>query len=131
MIPSSLKSLHILNIILLLDMELIKFISNSVGFCFILLTVSSVLQMPLSYIRCHLWIVDLSVCTTVFLRRLFLMPMCSNLLPTLFTINFRVSDFMLRKIHIIEWLHKEIREIPCKQLNITPESSRAKRWNHI
>ena len=54
-----LSSLYILDISPLLDVELVKVFSQSVGYCFVLLTVSFALQKLYNFMRPHLLIHDL------------------------------------------------------------------------
>jgi hypothetical protein len=54
-----LSFLHILNIISLWDVGLVRIFSQSVGCCFVLLTVSFALQKLCNFMRSHLSIIDL------------------------------------------------------------------------
>jgi hypothetical protein len=55
----SLPSLYILNIGPLSDVELVEIFSQSVGYCFVLLTVFSFLQNLCNFMRLHLSTPDL------------------------------------------------------------------------
>ena len=57
---SFLSTLYILDISPLLDLELVKILSQSVGGLFVLLTVSFVLQKLCNFMRSHLLILDLT-----------------------------------------------------------------------
>ena len=94
-----LSSLYILEIRPLSDMGLVKIFSHSVGYCFVLLTVSFALQKLLSFRRSHLLIVSLSVCAAgVIFKKWSLVPMCLSVLPTFSSMMFSVTDFMLRSM---------------------------------
>ena len=88
------SSLYVLTISPLSDVELIKIFLQSVGCCFVLLTVSFSLQKLFNFIRSHLSILDLktlfiSVCSGNF-------P-CAHVfeaLPTISSIRLSVSSFM-------------------------------------
>jgi hypothetical protein len=77
-----LRFLYIFDIIFLLDFELMKNISHSVGYCVVLLMASFALQKFFSLIRSHLLIVVvLSVCFIhVLFRKLSPMATCSRIL---------------------------------------------------
>jgi hypothetical protein len=59
-VSNFLNSLYILDITPLSDMGLVKIFPQSVGSCFVLVTVSFDLQMLFSFMRFHLLILDLS-----------------------------------------------------------------------
>ena len=79
---------------------LLKIFSHSVGCRFVLLTVSFALQKLLSFRRrSYLLIIALSVCATgVIFSKWSPVPMHSRPLPTLPSIGFSVTGFMLRSL---------------------------------
>ena len=94
-----LSSLYILEISLLSDMGLVKIFSHSVGYHFVLLTLSSALQNFLSFRRSCLLIVSLSICATgVLFKKWFTVPMHSNVLAIFFFMRFSMVGFILRSL---------------------------------
>jgi hypothetical protein len=90
-----LSSLCIVNITSLLDIELIKIFSQSVGCLCVLLTVSFALQKLCNFMRSHLLIPDLTAqAIGVLFRNFSPMPISSRLFPTSSSISFSVSGFM-------------------------------------
>ena len=97
--PSFLSSLYILEIRPLSDAGLVKIFSQSVGYLFVLMTVSFALQKLLSFRRSHLFIVALIVCATgVLPRKWSPVPMSCRLLPTFSSIRFNVVRLILRSL---------------------------------
>jgi hypothetical protein len=91
---SFLSSLYILDISPLSDLGLVKFLSQSVGGLFVLLTVSFVLQKLCSFMRSHLSILDLTAqAIAVLFRNFSPVPISSRLFPTFSSINFSVSGY--------------------------------------
>ena len=94
-----LSSLYILEISPLSDVGLVKIFSHSVGFCFVLLTMSFALQKLYSFRMSHLLIVSLSVCAAgVIFRKWPPVPMHSSVLHTFSSVRFSVAGFMLRSL---------------------------------
>jgi hypothetical protein len=87
-----LSSLYIFNIIPLSDLGLVKIFSQSLGCCFVLLTVSFALQKLCNFMRSHLLIIG------VLSRKFSPVPICSRLFPTFSCISFSVSGFMWRSL---------------------------------
>ena len=84
-----LSSLYILEIRSLSDVGLVKIFSHSVGYRFVLLTMSFALQKLFSFRRFHLLIVFLSVCATgVIFRKWSPVSMCSSAFDILISIIF-------------------------------------------
>jgi hypothetical protein len=82
-------------IIPLSDLGLVKIFSQSVGYHFVLLTVSFVLQKLCNFKKSHLSILDLTAQAIAILsRNLSPVPISSRLSPTFSSIRFRVSGFM-------------------------------------
>jgi hypothetical protein len=78
-----LSSLYILDISPLSDLGLVKFLSQSVGGLFVLLTVSFALQKLCSFMRSHLSILDLTAqAIAVLFRNFSPVPTSSRLFPT-------------------------------------------------
>ena len=83
-----LNYLYILDISTLSDVGLVKIFSQSVGCCFVLMTVSFDLQKLFSFMRSHLLILDLSAWAIgVLFRKLSPVLMSSGLLPTFFLLD--------------------------------------------
>ena len=90
-----LRSLNILDISPLLDVGLIKIISQSVGGHFVSLTVSFSLQKLCNFTRSHLSMLYLTIQAIAVLFRDFSpVPISSRLFPTFSSISFSVSGFM-------------------------------------
>ena len=87
-----LSSLYILEIRLLSDMGLVKIFFHSVGWCFVLLTVSFALQKLFSFRGSHSLIVSVSVCAAWFIfKKWSPVPMCLSVFPTFSFIRFSVA----------------------------------------
>ena len=83
----------------LLDMELVKIFSHSVGCCFVLLTVSFALQKLFSFMRSHLLIVDFYASAIGVLHsKQPPVSVHSRLFPTFSSIRFNVSVFMFMSL---------------------------------
>jgi hypothetical protein len=94
-----LSSLCILDISPLLDLGLVKIFSQSVGYLFVLMIMSFVLEKLCNFMRFHLLILDLTVkAIGVLFRNFPLVPICSRLFPTFSSISFSVSGFKLRSL---------------------------------
>jgi hypothetical protein len=92
-----LSSLYILDISPLLDLGLIKILSQSVGVLFVLLTVSFALQRLYNFMRSHLSSLDLTAQAIVVLfRKISPVPISLRLFPNFSSISFSVSGFMWR-----------------------------------
>jgi hypothetical protein len=90
------KFLYIFWILALYQM-FVKIFSQSVGWHFVLLTVSFALQKLLSFMKSHLSIVDLkawAIC--VLFRKFILVLMCSMFFLNFSSIRLSVSGFMIR-----------------------------------
>jgi hypothetical protein len=97
---SFLSSLYILDISPLSDLGLLKILSQSVGGCYVLLTVSFGLQKKFcNFTRSYLSILDLTAQAIAVLFRYFL-PVSISLrfFPTFCSMNFSVSGFMWRSL---------------------------------
>ena len=106
-----LSSLYVLEISPLSDVGLVKIFCHSVGYHFVLLTESFVLQKLFSFRRSHLLIVSLSVFAAGFIfKKWSPVPMRSSVLPTFSSIKFSVPYFMLRSlIHLdLSFVHGDI-----------------------
>ena len=92
------SSLYILDISPLSNLysrDWVKIFPQSLGCCFVLLSVSFALQKTCNFMRSHLSILDLRVQAIGDLFRNFPpVPMCSRLFPTFSSISFNVSGFM-------------------------------------
>ena len=89
-----LNSLYILDISPLSDVGFIKVFSQSVGCCFVLLSVSFPLQKLCNFMRSHLLILDLTAKAIVDLfRNFFPVSISLRVFPT-FSLCFSVSGFM-------------------------------------
>ena len=76
-----------------------KIISQSVGCCSVLLTVSFVLHKLFNFMRSHLSTVDLRArAIYVLFSELSPVPMSSRLFPTFSSMRFSVSSFMLSSL---------------------------------
>ena len=96
---SFLSSLYILEIRPSSDEGFVKIFSQSEGSLFVLLTVSFALQKLLSFSRSHLFIDSLIDCTPgVLLRKWSPVPISCRLLPTFFSIRFKVVGLMLMSL---------------------------------
>jgi hypothetical protein len=92
-------SLYILDIIPLLDLGLVKILSQSIGGLFVLLTVSFALRKLCNFMRSHLSILDLTAqAITVLFRNFSPVSISSRLSPTFSSINFIVSGLMWRSL---------------------------------
>ena len=99
LLTNYLSSLYILEIRPLSNVGLVKIFSHSVGYRFVLLTMSFALQKLFSFRRSHLLIVSLSVCATgVIFRKWSPVSAHSNVLPTFFAMRLSVVGFMLRSL---------------------------------
>ena len=88
-----LSSLYLLGISPILDVKLV-IVFQSVGCCFVLLTVSFALQKLCSFMRFYFLIVDLRAqAIGVLFRKISVVPMCLKFFPTFFSIRFSVSCF--------------------------------------
>jgi hypothetical protein len=97
-----LRSLYIFDISPLLDLGLLKNLSQSVGGLFVLLTVSFDLQKLCNFMRSYLSILDLTAqAIAVLFRKFSPVPISSKLFPTFSCISFSVSGFMwISLIHL-------------------------------
>jgi hypothetical protein len=94
-----LSSLYVLEISPLSDLGLVKIIFQSVGYLFVLLTVSFALQKLCNFMRSHLSILDLTAQATATLFRNFShVPISSRLSPTFSSISFSVYGFLWRSL---------------------------------
>ena len=94
-----LSSLYIWKISALSDVGLLKIFSHSVGWHFVLLTVSFVLQKLFSFMRVYLLIIDLRVCvTSILFKKLSPVLIHLRLFPTFSPIRLSVTWFMLRSL---------------------------------
>jgi hypothetical protein len=93
---SLLSDLYILDISPLLDLGLVKILSQSVGGVFVLMTVSFTLQRRCSFMRSCLSVLDLPAQAIAVLFRIFFspVPISFRFFPTFSFINFTVSGFM-------------------------------------
>ena len=99
-----LSSLYILDISPLSDVVFVKIFSQSLGFCFVLLTVSFALQKLFNFMRSHLSTVDLRAQAISVLFRTFPpVPMCSRLYPHFLSIRFSVSRFMWKSLFHLDF----------------------------
>jgi hypothetical protein len=90
-----LSSLYIWDIYLLLNVGLVKIVSQSVGCHFLLLTVAFALQKLCNFVRSHLSIVDFRAYAIGALFRKFSpVPMCLRLFAPFCSVSFNVSGFM-------------------------------------
>ena len=82
-------------VLFLLNLGLVKILSQCVGGLFVLLTVSYALQKLCSFMRSHLSILDLTAQTIAVLFRNFSsVPISSRLFPTFSSVSFSVSGFI-------------------------------------
>jgi hypothetical protein len=104
-----LGTLYILDISSLLDLGVVRVSSQSVGCCFVLLTLSFAFQKLCNFMRSYLSILDLTAqAIAVLFRNLSPAPISSRLFHTYSSISFSISGFMWSSlIHLA--LHKEIR----------------------
>jgi hypothetical protein len=94
-----LSFLYIVDIRPLSDKGLVKIFSQSVGCCFAQLIVSFALWTLLSFMRSHVSIVYLRAWSiSVPFRNVSPVPMCLRLFPTLSSIKFSLSTFMLKSL---------------------------------
>jgi hypothetical protein len=92
---SFLSSLYILDISPLLDLGLVKILSQSVGALFVLLMVSFALQKLCNFMRSHLSIINLTAQAIALLfSNISPVPISSRLFSTFSCISFTVSGFM-------------------------------------
>jgi hypothetical protein len=90
-----LSSLYKLDISPLSDVRLVKTFSWSVGYPFVLLTVSVAIQKLCNFMRSHLSILDLTEQAIAVLFRTFSpVPISLRVFPTFSSISFSVSGFM-------------------------------------
>jgi hypothetical protein len=102
---SFLSSLYILDISPLLDLGLVKILSQFVGGLFVLLTVSFALQKLCYFMRYHLSILDFTAqAIAVLFRNFSPVPIALRLFPTFSSISFSVFDFMWSSL-----IHLELR----------------------
>ena len=81
------------------DVGLVKILCKSVGYPFVLLSVSFTFQKLCSFMRFHLSVVDLRVwAICVLFRDLSPVPMHSKVFPTFSSMKFSVSSFMLSSL---------------------------------
>ena len=92
-----LSSLYILEISLLSDMGLVKIFSYSVGYHFVLLTVSFALQKLLSFRRSHLLLLSVSVLLVLYLWSCFLYQSVQDYF-SLSSMRFSMPGFILRSL---------------------------------
>jgi hypothetical protein len=106
-----LSSLYILDISPLSDLGLVKNLSQSVGYLFVLLTVPFALQKLCNFMRFHLMILHLTAqAIAVLSRKLSPVSISSRFSPTLYSISFSVNGFMWSSlIHLVLSFLKEIR----------------------
>jgi len=90
-----LSSLYILDISPISDVGLVNIFFQSVGYCFVLWTVSFALQKLCNFMRPHFSILDLGakVIGVLFIK-LSHVPMYPREIPTFSCISFSVSGFM-------------------------------------
>ena len=87
----------------LLNVRLLKHFSHSVGCCFVLLTVSFASKKLLSFMRSHLLMVYLSMCSIGILFRNFsLVAMSSRLFPVFSSMWLNRSSFKLQSLIHLE-----------------------------
>jgi hypothetical protein len=92
-----------MDISLLSAIGLLKIFSQSVGYCFVLLTVSFALQKLWDFMRSYLSIVDVrALAIGVLFKKFPPVPMSSRLFPTF--ISFNVSGFMWRSLIHLDYV---------------------------
>ena len=81
------------------DVGIVKIFSNSVGFLFVLLTVSFALQKCFNFRKSHLFIIALSICAaSVIVRKWSPVPIHWRIIPTFSCTSFSVVRFILRSL---------------------------------
>ena len=79
-----------------------KIFSHSIGCLSVLMTVIFALQKLLSFRRNHLLVVSLSVCPTGIFSKWSPMPKHSSVLPTLYSMRFRVFFVVIVFVVVVE-----------------------------
>jgi hypothetical protein len=109
-----LRSLYIVDITPLSNLGLVKIFSQSVGYLFVLLTVSFALQKLCNFMRSHLSILDLiAQVIGVLFRNFPPVPIFSRLFPTFSSISFSVSGFLWSSL-----IHLDLRFIQGDGINL-------------
>jgi hypothetical protein len=98
LISNFLSFIYILDTSPLLDVALVKIFSHSVGYHFVLLTVSSSLPSHLSFMRTNLLIIVLSACDIFLFRKLSPVSIYLRVFVTFLSIKFNISGIMLRSL---------------------------------